>query len=652
MLRRGASLAFILHFILTAIPGYTQSGWSTTNCPQSRKEAMVWYFGDKAGIDFLSGTATALTDQNVMTAFKASSSICDSMGNFLFFTNGNKVWDRTFTLMPNATGLAGDLGATQPCIIVPWPGDSTLYYIFTVDILQFTDSVTYKTDGLTATIIDLKERGGLGDATSTFLNKPLLSPVTQKLTAVKHRNGKDYWVIVHKWDSDEFHSWHITPYGIAPAIVSKAGSIHGGKKAQANNAVGYMKASPDGTKIALAVEYKKVIELFDFDNETGAVTNPRSYNTTIPGVNPYGIEFSPDGRKLYATVFETGGVEKPSRPSFILQFNLANGLSNPVLIDSVPGVRLGAIQLGPDGRIYISRTNNLTSKRDSLEVIYSPGRSGKACNFNHLDGQNGAGFSLSGRTSIYSLPNIVQSFVNIPAFRWDSVCQKNTTMFQITNTANTDSLRWSFGDGSGSVDENPAHYYSSPGAYNVVLTQYYQGIAYSDTMVVTNYKLPEIALADTVMLYTGSTINLRAGGGFTEYQWSTGSTDSVINVGTEGQYRVRVKDVHCCYNYDTTYVKVFGYYIPNAFTPNGDGLNDVFRVTGLYRNINFSMIVYDRWGRQVFESKNIDTGWDGSFGGKLCDPDTYVWIVTVAFKGNDIITQGDVKFNGTVTLVK
>ena len=99
-------------------------------------------------------------------------------------------------------------------------------------------------------------------------------------------------------------------------------------------------------------------------------------------------------------------------------------------------------------------------------------------------------------------------------------------------------------------------------------------------------------------------------------------------------------------------MKVFEYFIPNAFTPNGDGLNDFFQVSALYKNITFKMVVYDRWGQLVFQSDNIDKGWDGTYGGRYCPPDSYVWIVNIGFLGKDIITQGDVVFNGTVTIVR
>lgn len=643
-------------FLLLAVNTAGQATWYKSNCPRSQKQAGVWYFGEKAGVDFRTGTATPLTDQNVMNAIQATSSICDSLGNFLFFTNGRYVWDNTFSLMPNATKLDGDIGVTQPCLIVPWPGDSSLYYVFTVDMIKYdpNDSTKYNTKGLAVTVIDMKQRNGLGDALSSVLNKPVLSPVCQKITAVGSRDNKGIWVIAHKWESNEFYAYLLTREGMAPPVLSSVGSVHAADtKLARNNAVGYMKCSPDGSKLALAVTYDKLVEVFDFNNKTGVVSNPKSYHVTKPDISPYGIEFSPDSKKLYATALDYLGGTMPKKPSCIYQFDLQGGFSNPVIVDSAAGIRLAGMQMALDGRIYISRTNDiLFKKRDSLCVIYNPNRPGNLCNFDRLNNIPGSSFPLLGRKSIYSIPNFVQSFLNIPPFTWDSVCHGDVTRLHITNKANIDSVSWDFGDGATSNQVDPLHSYATPGSYLVKLTENFNGQAFTDSVVVTNYPLPHITLVDTILLYSGSTINLHAGGGFTEYLWSTGSRDSVISVRNQGSYWAQVQDIHCCLNSDTTYVKVFEYFIPNAFTPNGDGLNDSFGVTGLYKNITFSMVVYDRWGQLVFESDDVDARWDGTTGGQYCPSDSYVWIVNVGFLGQDIVTQGDVVFKGTVTIVR
>jgi gliding motility-associated-like protein len=115
---------------------------------------------------------------------------------------------------------------------------------------------------------------------------------------------------------------------------------------------------------------------------------------------------------------------------------------------------------------------------------------------------------------------------------------------------------------------------------------------------------------------------------------------------------VNVIDANCCVNADTTYVKVFKYFVPNAFSPNGDGLNDTFGVYALYTNITFKMTIFNRWGQLVFQADNINDVWDGTNGGVYCEPDSYVWLVNIGFQGQDIVTDGDVVLKGTVTLVR
>ena len=639
----------IVFFCLGLNAVFSQSPVTRTNCPRSQKQADLWYFGDKAGIDFRTGTAIPDLSDNVMKAYNATAVICDSSGNLLFFTNGNKVWDRNFTLMGNANGLDGDLGATQPCIIIPNPAKSDIFYVFTIDVLLFKDSI-YTTLGLRYSTIDMTLRNGMGDASSK--NTPLLKSACQKLTAVMSQDKKSVWVIAHAWNSRDFYAYRVSEEGVADSVTSSAGSFHGGGSLDQPNAEGSMKVSPDGKYLALAITGKNMVELFGFNNQTGVISDIGSMVMPNQGVNTFGIEFSPNSRKLYTTQLQRFG-SPPTRPSYVYQFDLAGGLMNPVLLDSVAGNLLCFMQLATDGRIYISRTITALLTKDSIDVIYNPNRPGKACNFNRMNNSRNQLFSLDGRKSVYGLPNFIQTYFDLPAFRWDSVCNGDITKFTIPNKANIDSVLWDFGDGGFSRNPEPIHLYTKPGKYMVKLTEKFNGQSFTDSALVTSYALPTVKLGgDTILMYSGSSIILHAGGGYMEYFWSNGSGDSIISVASQGNYSVRVKDFNCCMNSDSVYVKVFEYSAPTAFTPNNDGLNDVFRVIGLYRNISFTMNVFDRWGQQVFTSDNIDKGWDGTIKGKPCEAGSYVWMVKIGFLSEDIIAQGDIVMKGNVMLIR
>ena len=154
----------------------------------AQNNADIWYFGDYAGIDFRSGAPVALTN-SAMFQHEGCASISDNFGNLLFYTNGMEIWNANHTLMPNGTGLMGDVSAAQSGVIVPKPGDLNIYYVFTVD-------AEISTNGLRYSEVDMALDGGLGDVTGTK-NVFLAQPSEEKVTAVLHANGYDIWVMTH-----------------------------------------------------------------------------------------------------------------------------------------------------------------------------------------------------------------------------------------------------------------------------------------------------------------------------------------------------------------------------------------------------------------------------------------------------------------------
>jgi hypothetical protein len=192
------------------------------------------------GLNFATNPPTPLTN-SAMNAFEGCATISDAGGNLsMFYTNGNIVWDRNHLPMPSGNGLNGDGAATQTAIIVPRPQNPSQYYIFTVDTNGGARGLCYSE-------VDMSLNGGNGDVTTK--NVQLVTPVAEKLTAVRHANGVDVWVIVHGWNNNEFNAYAVTPAGINNVpVVSSTGLVHGGLF---SNAHGYMKASPDAQKIAV-----------------------------------------------------------------------------------------------------------------------------------------------------------------------------------------------------------------------------------------------------------------------------------------------------------------------------------------------------------------------------------------------------------------
>lgn len=263
----------------------------------AQKEANIWYFGNNAGLDFNSGSPVALTDGAMQTQ-EGCASIANTIGELLFYTDGTTVWNKNHVPMLNGTGLNGSFSSTQSAIIVPKPNSSTIYYIFTVDAQG-------QADGLQYSEVDITLDNGLGGITS-IKNTPLFTPVLEKLTAVEHDNGTDIWVIAHENGSANFRPYLVTSSGVQTTpVVTNIGFSYSGVSFSEN--AGYMKLSPDGNRLAMAFpQSSSGLQLFDFDNSTGVLSNHLDIYDLPGAVTPYGVEFSLSGDLLY--VSGTGGV--------------------------------------------------------------------------------------------------------------------------------------------------------------------------------------------------------------------------------------------------------------------------------------------------------------------------------------------------------
>nr|MBP6460577.1 cell surface protein [Crocinitomicaceae bacterium] len=135
----------------------------------SQKEAAIWYFGEKAGLDFNSGSPVSITDGKIVTN-EGCASISDKNGTILFYTDGTLVYNKLHKVMPNGSGLFGHNSSTQSAIIVPKPNNPYIYYIFTVD-QPLPDNVDDNllndqdppNNGLNYSEVDLRLDNGLGD---------------------------------------------------------------------------------------------------------------------------------------------------------------------------------------------------------------------------------------------------------------------------------------------------------------------------------------------------------------------------------------------------------------------------------------------------------------------------------------------------------
>ncbi len=365
----------------------------------AQKEANFWYYGQGAGIDFSSGNAVALTNGALITA-EGCATISDASGNLLFYTDGITVWDKTHFSMANGTGLNGDISSSQSALIVPKPGSTTIYYIFTA-------AADGNSNGIQYSELDMTLNTGLGDVLTK--NTPLLTPATERLTAMKPSGGSKYWVAVHEWGTNAFYVYPVTSTGIGTPVVTNIGIKHNTSKIQ--NTYGQMKFSPCGDKLALACGYLDTVQVFDFNDVTGVISNPLTLSYTS---HVFGCEFSGDGKRLYISTYDPSA----TLVQYDLTLGSATAIKNSKTVLSTT-VDIYGMQLANNGKIYVDR-----SYSSWIGVINSPGTAGTGCNY--VDNGVNVDPNSTGINSGLTLPGFVQSLLKESACDFTGLAGDNT----------------------------------------------------------------------------------------------------------------------------------------------------------------------------------------------------------------------------------
>lgn len=598
------------------------------------QQANIWYFGENAGLDFNTSPTSAAVDNNKMYSENGSAVLCDSNGDLLMYTNGETVWDADHNIIPDGEGLAGSHEATQNALFVAAPDTPGLFYLFTHD-----QNPPVGNNGLCYTTITIFQ----DEYEILQKNVQVFAESTEKLTAITHSNGTDMWIICREYNTDHWHSYLLTSDGLnTTPVISPTGIIqtHVGV---VDLPVGAVKASPDGTLLATAYYNQEVFELYDFDAATGVVSNARASRQLYKGA--YSVEFSPDGSKLYASTFYLTG---SSNGSYLFQFNLLSG-NDLRIVTPVPSLsdypyRATALQLAPDGLIYVARND-----ADSIGVILSPDRYGAECNF--VEGY----FTLGGRKCKAGLPNVLAKHVQTPAVKYNECCLGDTTFFKLTNESFIDSLVWDFTDdgvpGRFSREIEPYHIFQTADTFKINVAVYYHGLQHKLTENIVVHPLPEPWLGEDFRLLAGTETDLSPGTEFIAYHWNTDETSPSIAITDSGYYMVEVTNQFGCKNRDTIHVSLADIRCPSAFSPNGDGINDVFIPWFPDDGFeNYKLVIFSRNGQKLYESHVTSVGWDGTYQGELCPEGVYIYRIIVDCRNCDQRALYDM-FTGSVVLI-
>ncbi|RYE00281.1 MAG: T9SS type B sorting domain-containing protein [Sphingobacteriales bacterium] len=244
-------------------------------------------------------------------------------------------------------------------------------------------------------------------------------------------------------------------------------------------------------------------------------------------------------------------------------------------------------------------------------------------------------------------PDSIEKFVKIyPVFRTDfgiagKLCKGEPIQFIDRSTATFPTINqweWNFGDGTTSTEQNPVHRFTNNYEEYRVTLRSGSSKGCEDTAIqkIIIPRFIPFAGNDTIVI-KGHTFNMNGSGGV-QYRWTPATfldnpTDpkSSVTFAQSGRYdyNLNVINENLCEGNDSVRITVAerAYFIvPSAFSPNGDGNNDVIRpISAGYPNLTFFRI-YNRWGQQVFQMFSGDAGgWDGTYNGKMSDPGVYFW---------------------------
>jgi hypothetical protein len=366
----------------------------------SSKINQNWVFGRHARLDFSTTPPTA-SGGTLIDTFEGCACISDTSGTLLLYTDGRTVWDGGGNV--RATGLEGNPSSTQSAIIVPDPGNAARYYVFTADGStgghnhvngRRIDTGTWNVEQLSS-LMTMPPTQGFS--------------ATERVTAIQHRNCRDFWVLTvitrgsHKADPG--------PGTLRVLLVTAAGVQHVADtdiNVQVTD-VGYLKGSPDGSRIALANWGNRNVLVLPFDKASGAPDVSALRTIPVPAVpapsHPhlaYGVEFAPTGSLLYYTVLGNHSASTPQNEGYVFQHDLSGSPATSVLVGThknADGNRyaLGALQLGMDNRIYIAQDGEA-----ALGVIKTPAVPGPGCGLVFSD------LPLAREAACYmGLPNLI-----------------------------------------------------------------------------------------------------------------------------------------------------------------------------------------------------------------------------------------------------
>lgn len=344
-----------------------------------QQESSLWLFGPTdLGIKFdeVTKEPSVFTGKFTPYSSEGCSVISDPFtGNLLYYSDGLRVIDRSHQVMPNGNGLFGDVSSAQNGLSCPVPGQCNKYYVFSNDCAYENK----RAGDLHYSIVDMSLPGSgtvaspFGDVEPGSKNIHILTNTSEALTIVKGSSRDEYWVLVPLSESSNVAVLKVSTAGIVQESVFDTGFPL--------TDIRNIRYSESAGKIAIVGLYGlDPVVICDFNNATGQLSNPFKVpgtpqaNTAILYNGGYDAEWSPDGTKLYYSMYRW----YPLNAGKLMQYDLNTPNLPAVIIYDMTGTVRG-LKIGPDDKIYSLFSHNGTTRY--IGIISDPDEAGTLCNF-------------------------------------------------------------------------------------------------------------------------------------------------------------------------------------------------------------------------------------------------------------------------------
>ncbi|MBL7828425.1 MAG: PKD domain-containing protein, partial [Saprospiraceae bacterium] len=397
------------------------------------------------------------------------------------YTNGCHIADKRHEIMENGEEINPGLYQNttycllyyptyQGALFLPDPGNENQYYLFHMALDEGISNPYFAGQRYYFSLVNATANQGNGSVVDK--NHLLLedAAVGGYIAAVKHANGRDWWIVSPHHVTNRYYRFLLDPQGVHGPYVQEIGDT------LPSPCCGMTLFSTDGNKYFRSTT-PSGLQILDFDRCTGTFSNPVFIPADSIGFSgPAGLATSHDSRYLYVSTnkylfqYDLQATNIPASRFFIAQID--SSYYNPE-----KGTFHHA-RLAPDGKIYLMSLNYVPE----MAVINFPERQGLACKAD----QHGYQLpSLFGNDLIFNFPHFRLGPIdgsscdslgidNVPVaqFRWDfedSLSPRAVTFTEVCDYETTQ-WHWSFGDGTTSPERNPAHVYTADGVYEVCLT--------------------------------------------------------------------------------------------------------------------------------------------------------------------------------------